>query len=70
MSFEKAIGMDNSVNAGGVAIDGFHSHHCEYRWAAKHYSDLEPTHTHTSYTLIYKCLGTKAASSSAIKHPM
>lgn len=50
MSFEKAIGMDNSVNSGGVAIDGFHSHHCEYRWAAKHYSDLEPTHTHILHT--------------------
>lgn len=36
MSFEKAIGMDNSVNAGGVAIDGFHSPDCEYRWGAKH----------------------------------
>lgn len=25
---------------------------------------------HTSYSLIHKCLGTKTASSSAMKHPM
>lgn len=36
MSSEKASGINNGVKAGGVAIDGFHSLHCEYRWAAKH----------------------------------
>lgn len=36
MSPEKVICIYKSTNAGGVAIDGFHSLHYEYRWAVKH----------------------------------
>lgn len=36
MSSEKAIYIYKSANIAGVAIDGFHSLHYEYRWAARH----------------------------------